>query len=83
MNLTIPAQIVEQSGATEEEILIDLAVGLFSGDHLTLGRAAEFAGMSKSSFLDELGKRRIPVHYDLNDLESDLDFVRGISTPES
>jgi len=42
----------------------------------TLGKVAALgSGMSQSDFLDELGKRHSPVHYDLVDLAADLHTV--------
>lgn len=38
-----------------------LAVKLFELQCLSLGKAAELAGLPKLRFLDELGRREIPV----------------------
>ncbi len=45
----------------EHELRVLLAVKLFEVRRLSLGKAAELAGMSKIAFLDELGRSRIPV----------------------
>lgn len=47
---------------TEDELRFDLALGLYVDEKVTLGQAAQVAGMSTPAFLDELGKRKIPVH---------------------
>ena len=57
---------------TEDQARLDLALGLFIDQRVTLGRGAEIAGMTQSDFLKELGCRRIPVHYDVEDLRADL-----------
>jgi predicted HTH domain antitoxin len=57
---------------TEAPLRLDLAVGLYATKKLTLGQAAEFAVVSQGEFQRELGKRQIPVHYDLGDLADDL-----------
>jgi predicted HTH domain antitoxin len=49
---------------TPDEIRLHLALGLFLDARVTLGQGALVAGLSQSAFLHELGKRRIPVHYD-------------------
>jgi predicted HTH domain antitoxin len=45
---------------------------------LTLGRAAGLAGLSKIAFLEELGRRRIPMPYDEQDLTADLLTLREV-----
>jgi predicted HTH domain antitoxin len=57
---------------TEPQALLDLAVGLFTERRVTLGRAAEVARLPQLSFQQELGRRGIPIHYDLDDLQADL-----------
>ena len=41
-----------------------------------MGRAAEIANMYSPAFLDELGRRKIPINYDINDLHTDLASLR-------
>lgn len=45
----------------EEELRFLLAVKLFELHRLTLGKAAEFCGMAKLSFMYELGRLKVPV----------------------
>jgi predicted HTH domain antitoxin len=59
-------------------MLFDLAVGLFLDGRLTSGRAASLAGLSKIAFLDELGRRRIPMPYDERDLAADVQTLREV-----
>lgn len=45
----------------ERELQFLLAVKLFELRRLSIGKAAEFCGMNKIRFMDELGRLRIPV----------------------
>jgi predicted HTH domain antitoxin len=45
----------------EHELRFLLAVKLFELRRLSLGKAAELAGMNKIAFLDELGQIGVPV----------------------
>ena len=72
MQLTIPDDIAAQAGCSDEEMRFDLAVGLMLDGRLTLGQAGRLAGLSKPEFLDALGRHRIPMPYDEQDLASDL-----------
>jgi predicted HTH domain antitoxin len=60
------------------DLLLDLALGMYASNRVTLGRAAEIAGLSQLDFQRELGRRRIPLHYDLEDFQADLRAVREI-----
>ena len=75
MKLTLPDGVLNDSQITEDELRFDLALGLFIDDKATLGQAAQIAGMSRPAFLDELGKRKLPVHYSAVDLEADLETI--------
>lgn len=57
---------------TESQALLDLAVGLFTEQRVTLGRAAEIARLPQLDFQKELGRRGIAIHYDVDDLQADL-----------
>lgn len=57
---------------TEAQALLDFAVGLFTERRITLGRAAAIAKLTQSAFQRELGRRGIPIHYDLDDFQADL-----------
>ncbi len=72
MELPVPLGVIQGLDLTEEQWRFDLALGLYIDDRVTAGRAAEIAGISKPAFLDELGKHRLPIRYDAQDLESDL-----------
>ena len=56
---------------TPQDLKLHLALGLFIDHQVTLGQAAEIAGISQSDFLHELGRRRIGVHYDEADALAD------------
>jgi predicted HTH domain antitoxin len=81
MELTVPDEIAAQTGCSTREMLFDLAVGLFLDGRLTAGGAAALAAQSKIAFLDELGRRRIPMPYDEKDLASDVQTLREIFPP--
>ena len=78
MQLTVPDELVTQTGCSRGELLFDLAVGLFLDGRLTCGGAARLADLSQPAFLDELGRRRIPMPYDQADLAADVLTLREL-----
>lgn len=63
---------------TEREARLDFAVGLFTERRVTLGRAAEIAGLAQLDFQRELNRREIPIHYDVDDLQADVATLAGL-----
>ena len=60
---------------TPQDAALHFALGLFIAERVTLGQGAAVAGLSQSEFLRELGKRRIPVHYDESNALADVATV--------
>lgn len=73
MNIALPPEIERR--LTEAEAKLHLVIGLFAGEKVTFGQAAAIAGISQPAFLQELGKRKIAVHYGLDELDADIDAV--------
>ncbi|MBA2680474.1 MAG: UPF0175 family protein [Ktedonobacteraceae bacterium] len=59
-------------GLSEAELTLELAVALFQQKKISLGKAAEVAGMSHVEFQHILAERNIVLHYDLADLDEDI-----------
>ncbi len=58
---------------TEAEAKLLLAIKLYEVGRLSTGQAAEFAGYSKRTFMELLGKHGVPVfNYSPTELEADL-----------
>ncbi len=70
MHITLPEPL--EARLTASEAALHLAIGLFTAEEVTLGQAAEVAGMSQTEFMRELGRRRIPLHYGVEDFAEDL-----------
>ena len=77
MTLTLPKAI--ESRVTPRAAALGLAVGMFVTEEVTLGQAADIAGLSQGDFLKELGRRRIPIHYGREELAEDLEAVAALS----
>lgn len=72
LTIQYPDDLLMASGkprrVVANELRMLLAVKLFELGQLSLGKAAELAGIGKVHFLDELGRMRIPV-INLDDAE--------------
>jgi predicted HTH domain antitoxin len=72
VNIAIADELLRGVDLSPEQARLEFAVGVFSDGKVTLGRGAEIAGLTQAEFLRELGRRRIPQHYDIAEFEEDL-----------
>jgi predicted HTH domain antitoxin len=79
MQIELPESLATK--LDKEDVLLDLAVGMYAGRRLTLGQAAKLARVPQGAFQKVLGLRQVPAHYDMDDLAADLqaaaDMARG------
>jgi predicted HTH domain antitoxin len=72
MALIIKDQELRAAQITEGELRVEIAILLYQQERLSLGKASKFAGLNRILFQQELGKRGVPVNYDIEALEEDL-----------
>ncbi len=78
MNLQISDSIIRKSKLTKEDLLLRLAIELFREELVTLGQGANLAGLHQSQFQKELAKRKIPIHYGIEEFEEDLKTIKSL-----
>lgn len=61
----------------KQQLLIELALSLYSQGILSFGKARELAGLRKYEFGILLGERDIPRHYSEADLKEDIAYAGG------
>lgn len=57
---------------------LELAIALYAGSKLSLGKAAELAGLPPSQFQLHLGARKIGPHYSVEDAMDDQAFLSSL-----
>lgn len=77
-HLEIPADVLDSARLTLDEVRTELAVHLYERRRLSVGKAHELAGLSLWEFRQLLGSRRIPPHFDADDLQQDLETLRSL-----
>jgi len=74
--LEVPQDVLDSARLTISELKVEVAVYLYAQDRLSIGKARELAGMTLWEFRQLLASRRIPPHYDVNDLNEDMTTLR-------
>lgn len=72
MTITIPDQAITDAKVNPDELRIEFAVLLYAKKVLSWGKARKLAGLDEMSFRKELTKRKVYMHYSIEDLEKDL-----------
>ena len=72
MSLVISEDIVQASGLSEKELVLELIILLFERKKISIGKASQLAKMPSLQFQNELAMRNINIHYDETDLDVDL-----------
>ncbi|MEM6964037.1 MAG: UPF0175 family protein [Bacteroidota bacterium] len=60
---------------SSDELILEIAILLYDQRKLSMGKASKLANMNRIMFQEELGKRKIPVNYDENELDADLNTL--------
>ena len=76
MSITVPDEILAVTRMTEAEMRQEIAIMLFQKEKLTLAQASRLADMHRVAFQHLLASRQIPVHYDIEDFEQDVQNLR-------
>lgn len=72
MTLVISDEIIQASGLSEKDLLLEIVLLLFQKDKLSLGKASEILGMTQIRFQRLLDEREICVHYDVAEFREDV-----------
>ena len=83
MRITIPDDIFFAMQLTPEQLVQELAVYFFHLEKLTLAQAAKLSQMSRIDFQKLLAYREIPVHYGIDELETDLKTIEELNKEEN
>ncbi len=78
MSVLIPDEVLQASRLSEREFKVEIAVMLFQQEKLSLGQASQLANLQRLQFQHLLASRQIPVHFDVADLEGDLETLREL-----
>lgn len=76
MTVHFPDELLQQTHMTNEELTVEMAVHLFEIDRLSFGQAATLACMARWPFQQLLSSRKIPLHYDMEELRKDVETLQ-------
>lgn len=78
--LEIPEQIAASlkipNAELQERLRVELAIRLYQKGILGFGKARELSGMNKWLFQEFLSKENVPMNYDIDELEKDLETIK-------
>ncbi|NTW18339.1 MAG: UPF0175 family protein [Aphanizomenon flos-aquae DEX188] len=77
MSLTISDEVLNSSGMTGSELLVEIAIMLFLQERVSLGKASKIAEMNYVEFQELLAQRNISMHYDVEEFEEDIKTLQA------
>ncbi len=77
MSILITDKMLREIHLTEPEFNLEFALFLFQQKKISLGKASQFAHLTRLQFQKVLYSRQIPVHYDIKDFHEDLESVHS------
>jgi predicted HTH domain antitoxin len=78
MRIEVPDVTLGSEPLTADQARLALAVGLYTGRKLSVGRAAQVAGLPKVHFIEELSRRGIGLAYRLEDFAHDVQMAEEL-----
>ncbi len=79
MTIELPDLELGALHLTPEQMRVELAVGLYAGRHVSMGRASKIAGIPYADFMRELGRRGICLNYTVEDAQHDMAMADELS----
>ena len=76
--IEIPQDILDSARIKLPDLKVELAVLIYTQYRLSIGKARELANMSLWEFRQLLASRKIPAHYDINDLNDDVSMLKQL-----
>jgi len=76
--IEISWDVLDSARMNVDELKRELAIALYAQRRLAIGKARELAGLSLWEFRHLLASRRIPPHYEIEDLAEDIDTLRAL-----
>ncbi|NET36645.1 MAG: UPF0175 family protein [Cyanothece sp. SIO1E1] len=76
ITLNLPDNLSQTKTFNQSDWFREIAIALFQQELISLSRASKIAGMEIMAFQKLLADRGICVHYDVEDLEQDVQRLR-------
>ncbi len=76
ITLNLPDSLSQTETFNQSDWLREIAIALFQQKRISLSRASKIAEMEIMDFQKLLANRGICVHYDVEDLEQDVQHLR-------
>lgn len=80
MSMLVSDEIIQASGLSEQELLLEIVMMLFQKDKISLGKASELLGIHRMQFQKLLADRGLYIHYDVAEFQEDLKTVQEVGS---
>jgi Uncharacterized small protein len=78
--MLVSDEIIQASGLSEQELLLEIVMMLFQKDKISLGKASELLGIHRMQFQKLLADRGLCVHYDVAEFQEDIKTLQEVGS---
>ena len=78
ISIDIPREVLHAAKMSKKELKQELAISLYEKGKLSFGKSREIAELKVGAFQHLLASRDIPVNYDVESYEEDLETLKEI-----
>ncbi len=78
VQIDIPEDILDSARLSADELKVEIALSLYAGGRLAIGKARALAGMNLWQFRQLLASRGISPHFDEQDLLEDVQTLQDL-----
>lgn len=79
MIIEISDSVVAQSGLSQRDLLIEVALSLYQRGILSLGLSAQLVGLHRYAFQQEMSRRKIPLNLTWEEVQQDIADIKAAS----
>jgi len=83
MTIELPDVKIGSQPLTSEQARIELACALYAAWKISMSQAVKIAGMPRILLWEELGKRKIPRQYGVEDFEHDMRVLEELAAKKA
>ncbi|HEY5043268.1 MAG TPA: UPF0175 family protein [Verrucomicrobiae bacterium] len=83
MTIELPDVTIGSQPLTSEQARIELACALYAGWKVSMSQAVKIAGIPRMLFWNELGQRKIPRQYGVEDFEHDMRVLEELAAKKT
>ena len=78
-SIKVPIEVLQNQHLSIQKLQLEFSMYLYEKNLITLEQGCKLSNFDILSFQKELGKRKIPMHYDVSDFDQDIQTLKKLN----